>query len=66
MMQNNQNISRKELTALVQLAKTHLVDMGGREDLETHYSDREDFLEVSVWELKSVLVAAYNLGKQSK
>ena len=36
----------------------------GREDLENHNSDSEDFLEVSIWGLKAALVKAYELGKQ--
>ena len=35
----------------------------GREDLEQHYSDEQDFWEVSAWGLKELLTMAYELGK---
>lgn len=35
-----------------------------RQDLRQHYSDEQDFWEVSAWGLKKLLAAAYELGKQ--
>ena len=35
------------------------------ETLETRYSDRMDFHEVSVWGVKSALMAAYEAGRQA-
>lgn len=49
--------------ALLKIAKEYLVDMENREDLDTHRSDSEDFLDVAVWELRAALEAAYKLGK---
>lgn len=37
-----------------------------RSDLEEHKTDDEDFFETSIWSLKAALLAAYELGKQSK
>ena len=33
--------------------------------MERHYNDEEDFLDIAVWELKTVLEAAYELGRKS-
>ena len=35
------------------------------ETLETRNSDRMDFHEVSVWGVKSALIAAYEAGRQA-
>ncbi len=35
------------------------------ETLETRHSDRMDFHEVSVWGVKSALMAAYEAGQQA-
>ena len=35
------------------------------ETLETRHSDRMDFHEVSVWGVKSALMAAYEAGRQA-
>ena len=35
------------------------------ETLETSHSDRMDFHEVSVWSVKSALMAAYEAGRQA-
>ncbi len=40
--------------------------MENRSDLERHFSDEEDFFEISVWGLKDALVAAYELGKKNR
>jgi len=59
-------MTKKELNALVKIAKKNLVYMENRADLESHWSDDEDFLDVAVWELKAALIEAYELGKASK
>ena len=46
---------------LQQLALDHLFI----ETLETRNSDRMDFHEVSVWGVKSALMAAYEAGRQA-
>ena len=35
------------------------------ETLETRHSDRMDFHDVSVWAVKSALLAAYEAGRQA-
>ena len=35
------------------------------ETLETRHSDRMDFHEVSVWGVKSAMMAAYEAGRQA-
>ncbi|MBU2763801.1 DUF6900 domain-containing protein [Acidithiobacillus caldus] len=46
---------------LQQIALDHLFI----DTLETRNSDRLDFHEVSVWAVKSALVAAYQAGRQA-
>ena len=46
---------------LQQIALDHLFI----ETLETRHSDRMDFHEVSVWGVKSALMAAYEAGQQA-
>lgn len=48
-------------TLLQQIALDHLFI----EALETRNSDRMDFHEVSVWGVKSALMAAYEAGRQA-
>ena len=48
-------------TLLQQIALDHLFI----ETLETHNSDRLDFHEVSVWGVKSALMAAFEAGRQA-
>ena len=59
-------MTKKELNALVKIAKKNIVPMENRADLETHRSDDEDFLDIAIWELKTALAEAYELGKASK
>jgi len=46
---------------LQQIALDHLFI----ETLETRHSDRLDFHDVSVWAVKSALLAAYEAGRQA-
>ena len=46
---------------LQQIARAHLFI----DTLETRNSDRMDFHEVSVWGVKSALMAAYQAGRQA-
>ena len=48
-------------TLLQQIALDHLFI----ETLETRHSDRLDFHEVSVWGVKSALMAAFEAGRQA-
>ena len=59
-------MTKQELDRLVTIAKENIVAMENRTDLERHYSDEEDFLDIAVWELKTILINAYELGKKSK
>lgn len=59
-------MKKEELNALLKIAQNSIVNMENRTDLERHYSDDEDFIDVAVWELKAALTAAYELGKASK
>ena len=52
-----------------QLAKIAIetLHIEGREDLDAHRSDSEDFLDdIAVWNLEEALIKAYELGKNSK
>lgn len=58
-------LSEKEFEDLVEIAKKHIYSVETRGDLETHNNDSEDFLNVSVWNIKAVLEEAYKLGKDN-
>ncbi len=49
-----------------EIAAKHLITVQESGDLETRHSDSEDFIEVSVWGLKSALKEAYEAGRKSK
>ena len=59
-------MTKKELNQIVKIAQENIISMENRSDLEQHFSDEEDFLEISVWGLKDALVAAYELGKKNR
>ena len=59
-------MTKKDLEKLVKIVNQNVVTMEKRTDLERHYSDEEDFFDIAVWELKTVLEAAYELGKKSR
>lgn len=58
-------MTKSELNKLVKIAQVEITTMENRKDLEQHFADEEDFLDISVWELKAALIAAYELGKQN-
>lgn len=49
-----------------EIAAKHLILVAERGDLETRHSDREDFIEISVWGLETALKDAYEAGRKSK
>ncbi len=59
-------MTKKELNQIVKIAQENIISMENRLDLEQHFSDEEDFFEISVWGLKDALVAAYELGKKNR
>ena len=59
-------MTKKDLEKLVKIVNQNVVTMEKRDDLERHYSDEEDFFDIAVWELKTVLEAAYELGRKSR
>jgi hypothetical protein len=59
--QMNKQADKAIETLLQQIALNHLFI----ETLETRNSDRMDFYEVSVWGVKSALMAAYEAGRQA-
>ena len=59
-------MTKKELNQIVKIAQENIISMENRSDLEQHFSDEEDFFEISVWRLKDALVAAYELGKKNR
>lgn len=54
-----------ELKNIVKIAKENIPGLSKRDDLEPQNSDALDFVDVSVWSLKSALIAAYELGKSA-
>ena len=59
-------MTKKELNQIVKIAQENIISMENRSDLEQHFSDEEDFFEISVCGLKDALVAAYELGKKNR
>ena len=51
---------------LYELADRIFVNVQGRGDLETHRCGDHDFFEAAIWELKTALTEAYELGRSSK
>ena len=49
---------------LIRIAREKVVSMEDREDLECHKNGEEDFFEIAIFELKNVMLAAYELGKK--
>lgn len=64
-MSPSQKLTKTEENKLIKIATECILELEGREDLEAHNSDSEDFFETSVWALKEALFAAYNLGKKA-
>jgi Family of unknown function (DUF6900) len=49
---------------LARIAHAHITTLQDRANpLETQDSDREDFIDVAVWEIKAALEEAYNCGR---
>ena len=59
-------MTEKQTSELLRVARETILAMENRTDLERHFSDEEDFLDVAVWELKAALTAAFELGKASR
>ena len=60
-------MSKKNLDKeLTRIANENFVTLEKREDLERQYGDEFDFFDVAVWELKAALLAAYELGRNSR
>lgn len=50
---------------LLEIAKKRSAAIAERGDLQERGSDSEDFIELSVWNLKAMLEEAYQLGRQN-
>ena len=59
-------MTEKQTNELLRVARETILALEGRTDLERHFSDEEDFLDVAVWELKAALTAAFELGIASR
>ena len=59
-------MTKKQTNELLRIARETITTMESRTDLEQHFSDEEDFLDIAVWELKAALTAAFELGKASR
>lgn len=58
----DKQLTENELALLEKIAIKEIVDV---ETLESRNSDRLDFCEVSVWELKAAMEKAYIAGKEN-
>ena len=62
-LESNRRIKEKETNKVLEIAKKYSMTIEERGDLETRNSDSEDFIEISVWNLKKMLLEAYEKGK---
>lgn len=56
------DLSKAQKAGLLEIARQQMVSVELRGDLEERENDAEDWLEVSVWSLRSALEQAYLLG----
>lgn len=58
-------MSDNEYIALNKLATRLSYVLRDRGNLETRNNDNEDFVIVPIWDIKNVVIAAYELGKEN-
>lgn len=63
-MKTNNELTKKEMKEILEIAKKSMYSVETRGDLETRNNDEEDFIEASVWGIKNALIEAYKLGKR--
>lgn len=54
--------NEKVTMLLLEIAKKNSSEIKYRGDLERRYTDSEDFIELSVWSLKQMLIDAFEAG----
>lgn len=57
-------LSKKTLQQLAQIAMNADYSIACRGDIEAHYNDEEDYLEVSIRAIQAMLENAYRLGRE--
>ena len=62
----NKNTEKELDKKLYEIADRIFVNVEGRGDLETHHCGDHDFFETAIWELKTALTEAYELGLSSR
>lgn len=58
-----QTMTKKEIAALLNIARECSAAIESRGDLAERGCDSEDFIEVPVWGIEEMLRRAYELGK---
>jgi hypothetical protein len=58
-------LPQNEQAALLEIAMKHIYPMKERGTFEARYRDKDDFIDVAVWNLELALTEAYLLGKQA-
>jgi len=64
--QGSSKISKQENKKLVSIAEKRISSMKGRGDFRSRGNDDDDFLDVSVWGLRTALEDAYKAGAQKR
>lgn len=64
LLRSPDTLSDSEYARILEIARS-ISQVAERGDLKQRYSDREDFIEVSVWTLEEVLKKAFLAGKES-
>lgn len=59
-------MTEAELKNIVKIARENIPGLAERTDLEAQGNDALDFVDASVWSLKTALIAAYELGKSTQ
>ena len=57
-------LTKKEQRKVLEIAKRVVYGVKERGDLEQHFNDSEDFLDIAVWTLREAMEEAYALGKE--
>ncbi len=58
--------TKEEKQKILEIAKQYMVAVEIRGHLEELHNDNDDYIEVPVWGIEAAMLAAYELGKESK
>ncbi|MFM1524774.1 MULTISPECIES: DUF6900 domain-containing protein [Helcococcus] len=62
-LEATRKIKEKDEKKVLEIAKKHSIEIQRRGDFEKRNTDSEDFIEISVWSLKEMLLEVYEAGR---